>query len=219
MALAEEVRKRTEDAGLSVSSYGSYYKVVDEKGEPLPFEPVLESALGLGTDTIRIWAGHDPSDAVGKTQRHTIVEKIRRDLETAAKEGVRLALEFHANTLSDSNASTAALLAEVNHPNFYTYWQPVYWLTDSAYRLEGLKQLASRVLNLHVFQWQFRPGAGLWGESTDRRPLEEGAEEWKRYFEVPLDPSLTHYALMEFVREDDPAQFLADAEVLKALIN
>ncbi|MDQ8183463.1 TIM barrel protein [Pelagicoccus sp. SDUM812005] len=214
-AVAREVRKVTEDAGLEVSSYGSYWKVVDEKGAAVPFEPVLESAKALGTDTIRVWAGHQPSDGLSSQERATLVAHLRQATEMAAAEDVRLGLEFHANTLSDSNGATQALLREVEHPNLYTYWQPIYWLTDPEYRLRGLRELADRVLNLHVFQWMFRPGAGSWGESTDRRPLEEGAKEWEQYLKVPLGGDFQRYALMEFVRNDDPDQFLKDASVLK----
>ncbi len=218
VALAAEVKAMTEDAGLEVSSYGSYWKVVDPEGTPVPFAPVLESALALGTDTIRIWAGHKPSDAVSAQERAAIVEGIRSALEMAEKDGVKLALEFHANTLSDSNHATLELLNEIQHKNFYTYWQPIYWLTDSEYRMDGLRRLADRVLNMHVFHWMFSPGAGSWGESTDRRPLEEAAEDWKTYFGVELAPEVQHYALMEFVRNDDPEQFLKDAAVLTGLL-
>ncbi|MDF7805974.1 sugar phosphate isomerase/epimerase [Pontiellaceae bacterium B12219] len=213
---ASNVRKMTEDAGLEVSSYGSYWKVVDEAGVPVPFEPVLESALTLKTDTIRIWAGHQPSDAVSDSERATLVSALHEALTLAEKQGMKLALEFHANTLSDSNSATLQLLNEVNRPNFYTYWQPIYWLTDPEYRMDGLKKLADQVLNMHVFHWLFRPGAGSWGESTDRRPLSEAAKDWEAYFSVPLKPESEHYALLEFVRNDDPQQFLRDAATLNS---
>ncbi|WP_372795869.1 sugar phosphate isomerase/epimerase family protein [Pontiella sp.] len=217
--LASKVRKMTEEAGLEVSSYGSYWKVVTPDGQPDDFGPVLESALALGTDTIRIWAGHKPSDAVTEAERETIHEGIRAALEAGEKHGVKLGLEFHANTLSDSNASTLDLLAAIPHANFYTYWQPIYWLTDPPYRMDGLKKLADKVLNMHVFHWMFSPGRGDWGESTDRRPLVEGADDWREYFSIPLCPEMEHYALMEFVRKDRPEQFLEDAAVLKSWLS
>ncbi|MCH6255187.1 sugar phosphate isomerase/epimerase [Puniceicoccaceae bacterium K14] len=216
---AESIRKLTEDAGLSVSSYGSYYKVVDEEGKPLPFEPVIESALALGTDTVRIWAGHQPSDGLSEAERAVIVENLRIACEAAQSNGLKLGLEFHANTLSDSNGATMELLKAVDHPSLYTYWQPIYWLTDPAYRMDGLRQLASKILNLHVFQWVFRPGAGSWGESTDRRPLKDGEKEWLEYLKVDLDESFQHYALMEFVRNDTQEQFLEDAKTLKSWVS
>lgn len=218
LATATNVRKMTLDAGLSVSSYGSYWKVVDGQGRPVPFGPVLESAIALGTDTIRVWAGHKPSDAVTAAERANVVNGLRSALDAARQQGVKLALEFHANTLSDSNAATQDLLNELDHPGLYTYWQPIYWLTDPQYRIAGLKQLSNRILNMHVFHWLFSPGAGSWGESTNRRPLEEGANDWIEYFKQPLDPSCDHYALLEFVRGDAPDQFLRDAAVLKNLI-
>lgn len=213
---ASHVRQMTEEVGLEISSYGSYWKTVDPIGQPVPFEPVLDSALALGTDTIRIWAGILPSDAASDAERAAVISTLRCALDAAQQQGVKLALEFHANTLADSNSTTLDLLNEVNHPNLYTYWQPIYWITDPQYRLDGLKQLADRVLNLHVFHWKFRPGAGSWGDSTDRRPLAEGSNDWKDYFNVPLDPAYEHYALMEFVRNDDPEQFLKDAATLKS---
>jgi len=215
---AAEVRKMTEEAGLEVSSYGSYWKAVDSSGKPDSFAPVLESALTLGTDTIRIWAGYKPSDAVSMEERELILDGIRSALEAGEKYGIKLALEFHSNTLSDSNTAAREVLGQINHPNLFTYWQPIYWLTDPVYRLDGLKQLADRVLNLHVFHWLFSPGAGSWGESTDRRPLAEGTEDWNAYFQVPLNPSMDHYALMEFVRSDNAEQFLQDAAVLKKIL-
>lgn len=214
-AIAREARRLTEEAGLKVSSYGSYFRIVDPSGQPLPFAPVLDTALELGTDTIRIWAGQDPSDSVTPAHRANLVVALQEALVNAEQHGVRLALEFHANTLSDSNTATGSLMDEVNHPNLYTYWQPIYWLADGNYRLEGLRSLAGRVLNLHVFHWLFRPGATSWADSTDRRPLAEGAAEWRHYLAVPLSPALEHHALMEFVRGDDPAQFLRDAATLK----
>jgi sugar phosphate isomerase/epimerase len=215
---ADEVRQMTEQAGLGVSSYGSYWKIVDAEGRPDSFNPYLESAQALGTDTIRIWAGHKPSDAVTAAERKCMIDQLREALDAAQRQGIKLGLEFHANTLSDSNASTLELLDELNHPQLFTYWQPIYWLTDPQYRLDGLRQLADRVLNLHVFHWLFRPGAGSWGESTDRRTLEEGANDWETYFSVPLRPSLDHYALLEFVRGDEPGQFLRDAASLKTIL-
>lgn len=214
MAIAKEARRLTIDAGLEVSSYGSYYTVLDTEGNAKDFSPVLESALALGTDTIRIWPGARPSEVAGADYRVKLIEKLRADLDLAAARNVRLALEFHANTLSDSNAAASALLEEMNHPNLYSYWQPMYWLAEPAYRFQGLEKLAERVLNLHVFHWRFCPFAGTWNENIDRRPLSEGADEWRRLLSVPL-PAGDHYALLEFVRGDEPEQFVQDAATLK----
>ena len=216
IAAANDARRQCRDSGLEVSSYGSYYTVLDADGGEQDFNPVLETTLALDTDTIRIWAGALPSGYAERAYRTRFIEKLRADLDAAAAQNVRLALEFHVNTLSDSNAAALALLDEINHPNLYTYWQPIYWLADTDYCLDGLEKLAGRILNLHVFNWRFHAGRGSWGESVDRLSLEEGAVEWEKYLSVPL-PAGTHYALMEFVRDDDPLQFAKDAVTLKRI--
>src|SRR6187549_164575 len=52
---AREVRAMTEDAGLSIVAYGSYYRAGEE--DEAAFAPVLDSACALGAPAIRIWAG------------------------------------------------------------------------------------------------------------------------------------------------------------------
>src|SRR4051812_33893599 len=52
---AREVRGMTVDAGLSITSYGSYFRAGED--DPADFSPVLESAQALGALSIRIWAG------------------------------------------------------------------------------------------------------------------------------------------------------------------
>ncbi|MGE4489313.1 MAG: sugar phosphate isomerase/epimerase family protein [Kiritimatiellales bacterium] len=211
---AKKARQVTRNAGLEISSYGSYYFVLDVNGREQDFAPVLESALALGTNTIRIWPGAQPSEVATDDYRSRFVNKIRADLDAAAVHGIRLALEFHVNSLSDSSATALALLKAVNHPNLYTYWQPMYWVADVDYRFQGLEKLADQVLNLHVFQWLFHPMCGGWGDNIERLPLAAGRTEWPRYFSADfLDGD--HYALLEFVKDDDPEQFRRDATVLK----
>lgn len=214
---AKEARHLTQEAGLVVSSYGSYYKGLDPDGNVVPFEPVLQTALELGTGTIRIWADGKGSEVCDPARRAKFIEALHVALDAAQEQNIRLALEFHANTLTDSNFAAKALLDEVNHPNLYTYWQPIYWLADQDYRLQGLDLLYGRILNLHVFHWLFRPSVGGWGENVDRRPLSEGATEWKTYLSEKLDPSVEHFALLEFVRKDCSEQFLKDAAILKEI--
>jgi sugar phosphate isomerase/epimerase len=215
---AEEAKRLTLEAGLEVSSYGSYYFVLDKDGQKQDFAPVLESALALGTNTIRIWPGSQPSEVASEKYRTQFVEKLRADLDAAAAKNVRLALEFHGNSFSDSNAAALALLDEVNHPNLYTYWQPMYWIADADYRFQGLEKLADRVINLHVFQWLFHPMRGGWGDNIERLPLSDGEAEWRKYLSVDLPPG-DHCALMEFVRGDDLEQFKQDAAALRRFLN
>lgn len=214
LAAAELARRHTRESGLVVSSYGSYYRILDKEGEPEDFSPVLESAQALGTDTIRIWAGTYPSELASPEYQRTLFRTLDSVLDRAREQGVRLALEFHANTLTDSNYSAAALLDVVQHPALWIYWQPMYWVADPDYRLRGLEQMRDRVLNLHVFHWTYCFGP----DPIDRRPLSEGEAEWRHLLKVPLREDTTHTALLEFVRDEDPEIFLRDAETLTSWV-
>jgi sugar phosphate isomerase/epimerase len=178
---------------------------------------VLDSTLALGTDTIRIWPGAQPSEGGSADYRNRFIKKLRADLDAAATQNVRLALEFHVSSLNDSNTASLALLDEVNHSNLYTYRQPMYWLADVDCRFQGLEKLADRVLNLHVFQWLFHSYRSGWGDNIERLPLAAGKDEWKKYLSMNL-PEGDHYVLMEFVRNDDPNQFIADATTLPRML-
>lgn len=198
IARAKEVRQQTLAAGLKVLSYGSYYRVSGDK----PFEPVLDSAITLGAPVIRVWAGGAGSAQATPEQRAAVVADSRRIAELAAKAGIKVAYEFHNGTLTDTDESAQQLLREVSHPNIYTLWQP--WTDrDAAGNLASLRGVLPRLAHLHIYHW-----------TTERRPLAEGAENLRRYFQaLPGDFA----ACLEFVQNDDPQNFLRDAATLLAV--
>ncbi|HNC24059.1 MAG TPA: sugar phosphate isomerase/epimerase, partial [Opitutaceae bacterium] len=57
LARAREVREMTQEAGLSVAAYGSYYRAAQSEADGLAFEHVRATAVELGAPTIRVWAG------------------------------------------------------------------------------------------------------------------------------------------------------------------
>lgn len=211
---ARAALRATTDAGLTISSYGSYYRVLDNEGHVEDFRPQLESALELGADTIRIWAGYRSSAEAGEDYRQRFAEQMRLAAELAADAGVNLGFEFHDHSLTDTNESAAQLLREIGAPNVCLYWQPMYQGPPMEYRMAGLNGLKDRISNFHVFHWEYNGSKKSWIEAVDRRPLSEGHDDWKQYLSVEL-PACERYALLEFVRDDDPQQFLEDAVTLK----
>ena len=198
--LARHVRQQTLDAGLAVAAYGSYYRV----GENQPFEPVLESAIALGAPTIRVWPGGLASDKADVTYRQRVVEDSRRIADLAGKAGISISYEYHAGTLTDTDASAQQLLRAVDHPNVFTLWQPHNGAAFEA-NLAGLRGVLPRVSNVHVFHW--------WPDATVRLPLADGAERWRKYLAALTGK---HWVLLEFVAGDDPDNFLRDAATLRS---
>jgi 3-dehydroshikimate dehydratase len=202
---AREVRELTMEAGLTIPAYGSYYRAGQSETAGLPFGKVLESALELGTPLIRVWAGAAGSETTDDDARWHIVSDLKRIAEQAGKAGVRIAAEFHGGTLNDTNASASQLLLEVDHPNFYSYWQPLADMSD-AVCVEGLTALSPRLAHVHVFQWR---------TPQDRQPLAEGVGRWTEFLRQAAAAPGDRYAMLEFVQDDAPENFLRDAATLK----
>jgi len=211
MAVARDVRRMTEDAGLVVAAYGSYYRAAESEKEGLAFEQVLASAKALGAPTIRIWAGKQGSDKADAAYRRAVVEDACRVAALAAAENITISLEYHGNTLTDTNASAQRFLREADHPNVFTYWQPPVGMPQ-AECVAGLKAILPRLTNLHTFYW-ITTDAG-----REKRPLAEGKTAWAAYLEAARSTGRDHYALIEFVYQDTPEQFLADAAALKGWV-
>ena len=200
---AEEVRRLTEDAGLTVSSYGSYIRVGETEGS---FDPWLDTAEALGVTTLRVWAGRRGSQVADADYRSRVVEESRRLAELAADRGMRIAYEFHGGTLTDTLASTLDLLQAVEHPAVSTYWQPPVGM-EVASRIQGLKGVLTHLSNVHLFHW---------GPERERLPLAEGRDEWAQYLRLVSQTGKEHWLLFEFVKGDDPGAFLEDAKTLHA---
>ncbi|NLG81176.1 MAG: TIM barrel protein [Bacilli bacterium] len=203
---AEEVYKLTMEAGLEVASYGSYYKPLSE-GTP-EFEAVLDTACALQTKTIRIWAGGKRSRDVDERYWDSIIEDTVINAKKAEKVGISLAFEYHDHTLTDTIESALRLINAINLPNVFLYWQPAVNVSVTK-RCEDLQQVYPYLSNLHVFEW----------EGWTRLPLEQGIDNWRTYLSKIPNSEKVHYAMLEFVQNDSPEQFLQDAEILKLLVN
>lgn len=209
LARASEVGRMTCDAGLAVAAYGSYYVVGQSEDDGLSFAWVLDTAIALGAPLIRVWAGNRGAADADEAYRRRVAEEACRIAEHAADAGIAVAFEFHYGTLTDSTASAAALLAATTHAQVRCYWQPpVGWTPAEC--LAALHAVLPYLANLHVYHWN---------TSSDRRPLVEGAEEWQSYFTTVAASRRTPcWALLEFVRDDEPNHFLTDARALLHLL-
>ncbi|NMA95883.1 MAG: sugar phosphate isomerase/epimerase [Clostridiales bacterium] len=205
---AKEVAKLTYDAGIEIPAYGSYYRAgVDDPKNP-KFEAVLESALALETDCIRIWAGNLGSDKADEAWWKNVIQDSQRVASMAEKEGISVAFEYHGNTLTDTDKAAMRLLKEVDHPNIKSYWQPPVGL-DIPSRIEGLTSVLPYLAHIHTFQWDIR----------ERLELSEGIDEWRGYFDIVKKADKNCYALIEFVKGDEPAQLIEDAKALRQALD
>jgi len=203
---AAALGKKTTEAGLAVAAYGSYYRLGEQDSPKTVFLKSLKSAAALKAPIIRIWAGVRPSDEVGSEEFDRISKEAALAAELAAGYNIKVALEWHKDTLTDTNESAIRILQTADHPNLYCLWQPTAALSVQE-RVKGLDLLGSRILNLHIYYWP----------DGVKRPLAEGLGEWQQYLRH-IDKDIVRYGLMEFVMDGTEEQFLQDAQVLHRML-
>jgi sugar phosphate isomerase/epimerase len=199
---AQEVRAMTEDAGLQIAAYGSYYRA----GQGVSFDEILNTASALNAPTIRIWAGVKSSNNATVEERERIVKDIQQACQEAEMHGMTVSLEYHRGTLTDEIESCMSLVQEVGHDNLRLYWQPDT-LVPHRQRVEDLNMVRMHVSHVHVFQWTREH------DETVRHELKAGEPEWLEYLHQLR--ANDGYKLIEFVKDDSPEQFLLDAATLK----
>ncbi len=203
--MAAALRLKTEAANLKIAAYGSYFRLCANPDAGTVFRQSLRSAAALGAPLIRVWAGAKPSAEADDAFRRAAAKEAAAIAAMAQSEGIRVAFEWHKDTLTDTNESALRLLADADHPNLYCLWQPTVALTP-AQRVEGIRLLGDRLLNMHVYSWP----------DGERGPL--NSAEWAYYLDAASDIGGEHMALLEFVRDDAPKQLARDAATLRGLL-
>jgi sugar phosphate isomerase/epimerase len=197
------------EAGIQTPTLGSYLRC--DEGDDAQLHATLKAADLIGASRIRVWAGRVGSVEANAAERQRVAKRLSQYCTAARAQGLRIALEFHPNTLTDTVQSAVHLLEAVSDPALYSYWQPTPDLTiDEA--LSQLSHLKAWLCDLHVFHWT--------GDRV-RHPLGDGASFWSAIFdyiqtEVPQSKDGPRQAFLEFVIDDQPDRLLKDAEVLKS---
>jgi hypothetical protein len=101
-------------------------------------------------------------------------------------------------------------MADIAHPGVFTYWQPRPGL-PLASALEEIRVLSPDLSHVHVFAWDAQ---------ARRYPLHMQAEYWRDALGALRAGRWrgTRYAMLEFVQDNSPEHFRADATTLLELI-
>ena len=212
--IAGEVKNMMSGEGLMTAAYGSYYKVGESEVEGLAFGKVLDSAVALGSPLIRVWAGSQGSADANDEQWGLVIEDGVRIAEMAREAGKEVSFEFHNSTLTDHAASATKLVDSIGAENVSLYWQPL----DHAMPgdpMDDLTAVANYMHHVHVFSWVVEAVGG----PVVRHELAGREDRWRGYFEKIAAVEGDRCAMIEFVKGDEPGQFLEDAQTLKRWIS
>ncbi|MEI8311248.1 MAG: sugar phosphate isomerase/epimerase [Verrucomicrobiota bacterium] len=205
--VAFRVGEMTREAGLSITAYGSYYRLAVSGGAT--FEEVLCSAVALDAPAIRVWAGNRGSADADEACRKSVADDALRCADLAAEKGISICYEFHDGTLTDTTESAMALLAETDHPFIRSLWQPPHGKSLEEC-LASLRSIMPRLHHVHAFHW--------WPDPGHRQALADGRERWEAYVAEMKAASKDANLLLEFVRGDDPLLLEEDARTLRDII-
>lgn len=202
--LARQTGEKTRAAGLQVLSYGSYLHVDGPETIADDFRPVLASAQAMGAPVIRVWPGGRAPDKADDAYYARNAEALRIIGNMAGEQGITIATEYHRGNLTQTAESALRLMQLIDCPYVKTYWQPN---PDISFEENQREAAAVRpyLSNAHVFQWT---------QGNVRYPLAAGDRVWPAYLQALQLDSARQHAIIEFVKDDSPAQFLADAATL-----
>lgn len=200
------------EAGLLLPSYGSYVRAGSDDARS-DFASSLVSAAELGVQQVRVWAGDTRNLPAGA--RDAALARVAADLaamcDMARAADLSVGLEFHPGTFTETASSARELLDRVARDNLCCYWQPDYGQPLDA-ATASLEQMLPRLGHLHVFQWR---------ADHTRLPLSAGEADWRALLQGArrAPPARTaRFAFVEFARDDDPRQVIADLELLGDLL-
>ena len=211
-ARAEELMMATLRARLTVSAYGSFYRLISEAGDSarLSFEPVLESARRLQAPCIRIWSGR-PTANGGNSAFRTLVDAAKAIADNAGKLGITVCMEPLGRSIVDSYTALAELMSAVDHPFFKACWT----------QLPGTEEDAPSAPELS--EWVHLIHARNWTESYSRRSLEENPLSVGKIVSAMAErankTNLDLWALIEYLQDEESETLAREASALNALID
>ncbi len=194
--------KLTEQKGIKISSYGTYFRIGTTPTEEL-YE-YIKAARVLGTDILRVWCGDKNFEEYTDAQKEEFYSLCRECAEIAEREGVTLCMECHNNTLTNDVSGSLELMQKINSKNFLMYWQPNQ-KRDLEYNVSCAEKLCEYVVNVHTMHYN---------EDVKQVSLEEGIGAWRKYLEKLGEGKLL---LLEFMPDGRIESLKGQAAALKSI--
>ena len=188
-------------AGLRCCSYGTYFKLGETPLDTLP--QYISAARILGTDTLRLWCGTKSTDLYSAEDAARLIDQCRQAALIAEQAGVKLCLECHRNTYTETKEGALRLMEAVNSAAFRMYWQPNQGRSIEE-NVEYAALLAPYIEHIHVFQWK----------GAERFPLAQGIDEWRSYLKAIGGE---HTLLLEFMPDDLIATLKSETQALRQI--
>lgn len=198
----KEIAILQKEFGITCSSYGTYFRLGENKLEDL--QGYIDAAKILGTNILRLWCGTKSAFDMSDDEKANLFEECKAAESIARQNGVILCMECHKRTFTEGCDDVVSLMKYINSENFKMYWQPFQWQSTDQ-NIENAKKIAPYTQNIHVFNW----------ENQNKFPLDQAHDTWRAYLEnFPRPRTL----LLEFMPNNTLEELTFEANTLKKIV-
>ena len=143
---AEYAKKLCDNAGIEISSYGSYYRVGSKNHDQ--WKSICEIAKALGAKSVRVWLGNKDSEKTDESTYTELVEDGKEICRTASEYGLIVCPECHDNTYNNNTDAFLKIRKDIGCPNFKTYFQSRY--KKKEYDLDRIERTMPYTESVHI---------------------------------------------------------------------
>ncbi|MBE6819687.1 MAG: sugar phosphate isomerase/epimerase [Ruminococcaceae bacterium] len=143
---AKRAKKLCDDAGIIITSYGSYYRVGSKNADK--WKKICEIASAMGAKSIRVWLGSCDSEITGEETYNLLVEDGKAICSAAAEYNLVVCPECHDNTFNNNTDAFLKIHRDIGCDNFRTYFQSRY--KHLKYDLDRIERTLPYVESVHI---------------------------------------------------------------------
>lgn len=202
---ARKAKRLCDEAGISIPSYGSYYKV--GCGDETQWLSLCENARIMGARSIRVWLGEKNSENTSEKEYATLLEDLKKICEKAAEYELLVCPECHDYTFNNDTSAFLKISRDLNMPNFKTYFQSRYFRMD--YDLDRIEKTFDHIENIHISY------SDLKKEQADKEKNEDYIDILLNRFK---DKNYSGIVFIEFTEKAEEESLLRDVERLRKIL-
>lgn len=143
---AKKARELCDKNGITICSYGSYYRVGSREREN--WEQLCKNAEIMGASSVRVWLGSKDSEKTEEDEYKNLLEDLTHICNTAEKYNLLVCPECHDKTFNNNTSAIIRLKKDLNKDNFRTYFQSRYLRFD--YDMDRIEKTFRFIENVHV---------------------------------------------------------------------
>ena len=199
-----KVKSLCDNAGIKISSYGSYFNSMDY--DEAQWTEICEIASKMGASSVRIWLGKKDSEETSDSEYLTLLENTKKMCDIAAEYSLLVCPECHDNTFNNNTDSFLRMKNDLQSDNFKTYFQSRYCRME--YDLDRIERTFDFIENVHV-------------SYRDLKKEQMFKKKDKQYIDKLLagleSKGFDGIVMVEFVDLDSEDAFYKDVQKLSAL--